>query len=468
MAVVGSTEIGVENFKSLKNFQIVLDNFNVLVGTNGSGKTNVLELFKFANLCIDSPKTPAYPFRAWAGFNNIVWAHDANLPIRINAKHSTSRHTIEYVATIADSDGQPEYLDEMLCISDYLSMTRGLNMAKFKLDPKFLERVDSHIPKTLRDRIVSTWTSDMQQTRSVLPHIQSDSSRIRRYRHHARKMQIPSRNDSMSMLSFYNDRHHARKTQIPSPSHSTYYSSDEIGFFRWYLGSEDKLFFIPTIMVDEDNGVESFIHQHAVSFFAGRRPIIFLRQLNYTALRESPSVESRTELGEDGMGLVNILFRWRNSHTGLPDRIALALESLFPEWQISFTVTDDGRILLNAHDGNTILHPPSIPDGFYKLLVILTAVELNPKFLLIDEIEASLHAKMIDYVIDELRNCDSNVVITTHSPAVIDAVRLEDLVLLERTSAGTTARRIDNPKRLRKKLNEIGVTASEGWLYGKL
>ena len=195
---------------------------------------------------------------------------------------------------------------------------------------------------------------------------------------------------------------------------------------------------------------------------------MLLRQLNYAKLRESPSVGTQTEMDEDGVGLVNLLFRWYNSHTGLPDRITSALESLFPEWQIRFTVTDDGRILLSVYDGNTILYPPSIPDGFYKLLVILTAIELNPKFLLIDEIETSLHAKMIEYIIGELIDCDSNVVITTHSPAVIDTVRLEDLVLLERTDTGTTARRIDNPERLRKKLSDLGVTASEGWLYGKL
>lgn len=195
---------------------------------------------------------------------------------------------------------------------------------------------------------------------------------------------------------------------------------------------------------------------------------MLLRQLNYAKLRESPSLDTQAEMDEYGMGLVNILFRWRNGPTGLPDRITSALESLFPEWQISFTVIGDSRIILSVYDGNTILHPPSIPDGFYKLLTILTAIELKPKFLLIDEIETSLHAKMIEYIIGELRDCDSNVVITTHSPAVIDTVRLEDLVLLERTDVGTTARRIDNPERLRKKLFDLGVTASEGWLYGKL
>lgn len=404
----------------------------------------MLELFKFANLCIDPSRIPAYLFRAWAGFKNIVWSHDTDLPIYICAKHHIGIHTIEYMAAIADSNGQAVYLDEKLTISDYLSVTRELDEAKFKLDPKFLERIKPHIPENLQNRIASDWASDVRQTKSILPYIRRTLHRIT------------------------TNRYRTKQTRT-LPNSSTYYSSDEIDFFHWYPESGDKLLFIPSIRIDrDDDSVESFIHQHAVSFFAGRHPIILLRQLNYAALRESPSVGTQAEMGEDGMGLVNILFRWRNSLTELPDRITSALESLFPKWQIRFTVTDDGRILLNVHDGNTILHPPSIPDGFYKLLTILTAIELKPKFLLIDEIETSLHAKVIEYLIGELIDCDSNVVITTHSPAVIDAVRLEDLVLLERTDTGTTARKIDNPERLRKKLFDLGVTASEGWLYGKL
>ena len=451
MTVVGSTEIRVENFKSLRNFRISLDNFNVLIGINGSGKTNILELFKFANTCIDSPRIPAYPFRAWSGFKNIVWSHDTGLPIRICAKHGTGKHDIEYIATIADSDGRPAYLDEKLTISNYLSVVRSLNKTKFKIDPKFLETIKSVLddnadPRTdlLANTPTKMWTSEIQQDKSILPLIQQ------------------------SPFDFSMARHRTKMMRAPASSQSARYDPGDIGFLRLYSAPKDRMFTIPSVRVSKDDGAESFIHLHTANFFAGRRPIILLRQLNYASLRKAPPVESSTELGEDGTGLVNILFRWYNGHTGLPDRITLALESLFPEWRISFTVTDDGRILLNAHDGNMVLHPPSIPDGFYKLLAILTAIELNPKFLLIDEIETSLHAKTIEYVMGELRDCDPNVVITTHSPAVIDAVRLEDLVLLERTNAGTTSRRVDNPERLRKKLSDLGVTASEGWLYGRL
>lgn len=448
MAVVGSTEIRVKNFKSLRNFQIVLDNFNVLIGTNGSGKTNMLELFKFANMCIDSDRVPAYPFRAWSGFKNIIWSHDTDLPVQIYVKHSTGKHDIKYIGTIAGSDGQPIYLDEMLEISNYLSIERDLREVEFKINSKFLEEIKSYLKeskrlhKILLDRLpTKTWTSEIRQDKSVLPLIQRPT------------IDLPMDDDPEIMRT---------------SSQSTQYTPKDIDFFRWYSASEDQSFFIPAVRVGKDSGNESFIHLRAVDLFTGKNSIVLLRQLNYAALREAPPVESGSKLNEDGVGLINMLFRWHNKHTGLPDRITSALEYLFPEWQISFTVTDDGRVLLNVYDGNTVLHPPSIPDGFYKLLAILAAIELNPKFLLIDEIETSLHAKMIEYLIGELRDCDSNVVITTHSPAVIDAVRLEDLVLLERTNTGTTSRRVDNPESLRKKLKDLGITASEGWLYGEI
>lgn len=451
MTVSETIEIHVENFKSLKSFKVAFDNFNVLIGANGSGKTNILELFKFANMCICPSRVPAYPFRAWSGFKNIVWAHDTDSPIRIHVKHSADKHNIEYMGTIAGSDGQVEYLDETLDISNYLSVTRNIYEVKFNMDIEFLEEIKPILnhdtvrrAKLSFDTLSKAWTSEIQQDRSVLPWIQE-----------------------ATILPFLMTTYR-RTMQDSPPSQLTQYNPKDVDFFSLYEAPIDQMFTIPSVRISNGDSSESFIHQYAVNFFTGELPIILLRQLNYAALRTAPSAEGSARLSEDGAGLINTLFRWYNSHTGIPDRITLALESLFPEWQISFTVTDDGRILLSAHDGNVILYPPSIPDGFYKLLAILAAIELKPKFLLIDEIESSLHAKMIEYIIGELKDCDSKIVITTHSPVVIDAVQLEDLILLERTNAGTTSRRINNPEKIRKKLRDLGVTVSEGWLYGKI
>ena len=42
------TEIKINNFKSVQNLSLPLGRFNVLIGSNGSGKSNILEAITFA------------------------------------------------------------------------------------------------------------------------------------------------------------------------------------------------------------------------------------------------------------------------------------------------------------------------------------------------------------------------------------------------------------------------------------
>lgn len=88
--------------------------------------------------------------------------------------------------------------------------------------------------------------------------------------------------------------------------------------------------------------------------------------------------------------------------------------------------------------------------------------------LAIDEIENSLHKEALEYVLDELRESNSTVIITTHSPLVVDMSRLEDLLIVERSPEGTVFTRIKEPEKLGQKLAELKITQSESWLYGGL
>jgi ABC-type bacteriocin/lantibiotic exporter with double-glycine peptidase domain len=60
------------------------------------------------------------------------------------------------------------------------------------------------------------------------------------------------------------------------------------------------------------------------------------------------------------------------------------------------------------------------------MLFILAAIELKPKILLVDELENSLYASLIEYIMDSLQTCDTTVIVSTHSLVVIDLTHIEE------------------------------------------
>lgn len=426
-------KIHVENFKSLKDFDIELKQFNVLIGRNGSGKTNVLELFKFMNLCINPIKSPSHPFADWWGFGNIVWSRRESLPISFSIKYSVCDIPVDYTAIISGTGGKLSFLTESCIVENLMRIKRDLNAFELVHDETFLEKNTDTLqsmPKPFQKTIDDLHSPS---SHAILP----NRSTVQLL---SRLPVLDSASDSLCLGHFYTFEPATDGEEIP---------------------------FVSPIIFQDDRMMPLF--RSILRFLTTTNHVLFLRQLNYNMIRQPSPMNKNISLSDDGDGLTNLLYTWydRNNNQ-LPDRITLALEELFPDWQITFTTTEDGRIVLNVLDGDLLLSPTSIPDGFYKLLAILAAVHLRPKILLIDEVDTSLHSEIIEYVISTLKTSESTIIVTTHSPVVVDLVDLEDLILLERTGHETRSHRIMNPDETRLKLNKIGITTSESWVYGEL
>ena len=431
-----TASIHVENFKSLKDCTIDFKKFNVLIGVNGAGKTNVLELFKFVDLCVNSNGTPPYPFAPWQGFGNLVWSHDERLPIRLQFNYNVDNYDVEYKASISGLNDKLEFLEEKFDISNYLSVRRSFQNATYKFKEEFWNGHTSVLSKLSASK--SNAFDSLLLKEPIALHQPNDVSILKNLSRLPFHVLLPPNADLMAMHVFAPSEPHVLTVLSPP--------------------------------VVNEHGISVPLCRSAANVLASDRQITFLRQLSYDNLWQSSSVNQQSNLGEDGRGLINLLFRWYTENSDrLPERFELALEALFPGWQIRFDLTDDGQVSLFVNEGGTDMYPSSIPDGFYKLLAILACIELEPRFLLIDQMEASLHAKMIEYLIDELKTCSSNVVLTTHSPTVIDLVEPEDLIILEKTdSHETSCRRVKDPEELKIKLMNKGITVSESWIYGKI
>jgi predicted ATPase len=118
----------------------------------------------------------------------------------------------------------------------------------------------------------------------------------------------------------------------------------------------------------------------------------------------------------------------------------------------------------------------SANEGFLFLLFYLTLFisDATPSFFAIDNVDSSLNPKLVTTVVEQLvelaKEHDKQVILTTHSPAVLDGINLDDdeqrLFVTERGKDGATeVRRIQAPKPLGRK---PPVLLSEAFTRGYL
>lgn len=102
-----------------------------------------------------------------------------------------------------------------------------------------------------------------------------------------------------------------------------------------------------------------------------------------------------------------------------------------------------------------------INDGLLRIMAILAQAHSPYSFLLFDEIENGINPELVEKVVDFLIHCGKQVVVTTHSPMILnyipDDVAKEGMILLYRTRQWETksVRFFDLP-RMQEKLRVLG------------
>jgi predicted ATPase len=154
-----------------------------------------------------------------------------------------------------------------------------------------------------------------------------------------------------------------------------------------------------------------------------------------------------------------------------PKEITNRLKILFPNIERMTPVpTPDGRVMLEVVESGTKFIPQSLSDGFFKIMAILALSfgKIAGNLLVIDELENSLHPEAIEILIDALKSSKKQVIITTHSPIVLNICKVEDILFVKKEVDETKVSRVKNAKKLKKDLEDGGISTGEGWLYNVL
>jgi hypothetical protein len=196
--------------------------------------------------------------------------------------------------------------------------------------------------------------------------------------------------------------------------------------------------------------------------------LLILYPLNIRSMKNPQPLRREETLKEDGTNIASVFHTIYLKEGKIPEEIYNPLTMVFPKIDVRPHITDDGRVMIKFFEEGFELLPPNTSDGIYKILTVLIAIYLKPPLLIIDEIENSLHPSTLELILDTIKIGDTQTIITTHSPVVVDMTELNNIILVEKEQGESKFKRIKEPEKIREFLIEKGITFSEGWIYGDL
>ena len=407
-------EVRIENYKSIQKLKLELGRVTVLIGENGCGKSNILEAIALASAAADDKLDNEFlasrgirvtePQLMRSAFELENLVKNINIEIKGNDGENFS--------CILDNDNSP--------------YSQWVNKTFVNAPELSLENVDYNSGKA-EDVIL------IQDSQEVSEKLKKET-----FQHKLNKFFFTIENFNFSIEIEEGEEEVQKKIALLK---------------RW---------------------VKNFSYNSQLIKFTIYSP-------ENQALRTFEKEGQIQPLGINGEGVFKLI-KFLNSETN-QDQLNQIKEKLrLIDWFRDFEVPEDLSPMQSSLqikdkylEGDlTYFDQKSSNEGFLFLLFYfaLFISELTPKFFAIDNIDASLNPRLCRRLIEELvelaKKNDKQVILTTHNPAVLDGLDLDDdeqrLFVISRNQLGyTKARRILKPKPLE---GQEPVKLSEAFLRG--
>lgn len=385
------TRVEVKNFKSLKHVDVSLDNFHVLVGPNGSGKTTFLDVFAFMANLLNFGIDQAVHLRA-NSFNELTF-QNTNEPI-----------SFAFEATIPSSIELNENLKRF-------DSFRYQLMIYPKFDSSVWKTIESCILFQTNDRPSGNWAEkDAIQLAEI--NIESDWTII------------PARIKTFEILSKQDDQTTFLCDTLACELSANNFATDGLA-----LSS-----------VSED------LKRYPITTWL-KRHLRFLVQpinLDSNAINKAGKEGRPRTVTPDGSNLPWLI---ESLKTTYPDRYKLWMRHVKATLPNIVSITtkirkdyNDKYLKIKYKEGHEVKQW-MVSDGTLRLL-LLTIIPYNLQLeglFLIEEPEIGINPQAIQAVMDSLRSVyEGQVLVTTHSPEAVNAVRKKDLLIFTKSASGET------------------------------
>ncbi len=196
-------------------------------------------------------------------------------------------------------------------------------------------------------------------------------------------------------------------------------------------------------------------HPAAEQFLRAIRVFHFADAGPTSRMRKTAAINDNLDLKKDGANLAAVLYLLQEWHPASLRQIRAAVRQVAPffdDFVLQPVTSNPKTILLRwSHRGSDdYFDADSLSDGTLRFIALATLLllpePLQPPVILLDEPELGLHPAAITLLAALLGSAavDTQLIISTQSPQLLDHFEPEDVLVLERVSGCTQARRLES------------------------
>jgi len=178
-------------------------------------------------------------------------------------------------------------------------------------------------------------------------------------------------------------------------------------------------------------------------------------------MRKTYSAKRNLILDKNGGNLAQVLLSLHNERPKTFDKIEEMLKQAIPQIDELLTpLTEEGEtyVAMRERGFDSPFDYFQVSDGTLRLLAYITAITANePKLICFEEPENFIHPRLFELLVEILKKSDTQIILSTHSPYLVDWVEPGDVIIVEKTDKGTVTKRIEKADKLKGHLEEIGL-----------